>query len=135
VGPIAGRVSSRWGNGVTMMGGAVLIAAGLLISIIPSLWAVGIALAAVCTGYFGVHASAVSAVNQSLDSGRGRANALYVLFYYVGGWMGITGSGMAYSHSGWPGVVMLCLALLIIPLYCGIAHQRSRRPQVSGNRP
>ncbi len=127
VGPMAGRISNRWGSGVTMVGGAVLIAAGLLISIIPSLWAVGIALAAVCTGYFGVHASAVGALNQSLDSGRGRANALYVLFYYVGGWTGITGSGLAYSQSGWSGVVMLCLLMLVIPLYCGLVHQRSRK--------
>lgn len=126
VGPIAGRASSRWGNGVTMMGGAVLIAAGLLISIVPSFWAVGIALAAVCTGYFGVHASAVGAVNQSLDSGRGRANALYVLFYYVGGWGGITASALAFESQGWPGVVVLCLAVLLIPLYCGLAHHRSK---------
>jgi len=126
-GPIAGRISNRWGSGATMLGGAVLIAAGLLLSAVPSLWAVGIALAAVCIGYFGVHASAVGAVNHSLDSGRGRANALYVLFYYIGGWTGITGSGMAYSQGGWPGVVMLCLVMLVIPLYCGIAHQRGGR--------
>lgn len=127
VGPVAGRVSNRWGSGVTMVIGVVLIAAGLLLSTIPSLWAVGVALAAVCTGYFGVHASAVGAVNQSLDSGRGRANALYVLFYYVGGWTGITGSAMAFSHSGWPGVVILCLVMLVIPLYCGVVHQRSSK--------
>jgi len=126
VGPIAGRISNRWGSGVAMAAGTLLLAAGLTLSLAPSMWAIGFALAAVCTGYFSVHASAVGAVNQSLETGRGRANALYVLFYYGGGWFGITSSGIAYSKSGWSGVVMLCLAMLVIPLYCGVVQQRSK---------
>lgn len=126
VGPIAGRISHRWGSGVAMAAGTLLLAAGLLLSLAPSMWAIGFALAAVCTGYFSVHASAIGAVNQSLTTGRGRANALYVLFYYVGGWFGITSSGIAYSKSGWTGVVILCLVMLVIPLYCGVVHQRRK---------
>jgi YNFM family putative membrane transporter len=109
-----------------MAAGTLLLAAGLTLSLAPSMWAIGVALAAVCTGYFSVHASAVGAVNQSLETGRGRANALYVLFYYVGGWFGITSSGIAYSKSGWTGVVTLCLVMLLIPLYCGVVHQRRK---------
>jgi YNFM family putative membrane transporter len=127
VGPIAGRISNHWGSGVAMAAGTLLLAAGLLLSLAPSMWAKGCALAAICTGYFSVHASAVGAVNQSLVTGRGRANALYVLFYYVGGWMGITSSGIAYSKAGWMGVVTLCLIMLVIPLACGVAHQRKLR--------
>jgi len=126
VGPVAGRISNHWGSGVTMASGVVLIAAGLLVSTLPSMWAVGVALASICIGYFSVHASAVGAVNQSLESGRGRANALYVLFYYVGGWSGITASGFAFESKGWPGVVVLCLVMLLVPLYCGVVHQRGR---------
>ncbi len=124
VGPIAGRISNHFGSGVAMAAGTLLLAAGLLLSLAPSMWAIGFALAAVCTGYFSVHASAVGAVNQSLETGRGRANALYVLFYYVGGWFGITSSGVAFESGGWSGVVMLCLVMLVIPLYCGVVHQR-----------
>jgi YNFM family putative membrane transporter len=123
-GPLAGRVSQRWGSGFAMAAGAVVLGAGLLLTLLPSIIAIAAALAAVCTGYFSVHASAVGAVNQSLDSGRGRANALYVLFYYVGGWSGITASGFAYERNGWAGVVMLCLAMLLVPLVCGAVHQR-----------
>ncbi len=124
VGPLAGRVSQRWGSGFAMAAGAVLLGAGLLLTMLPSIIAIGAALAAVCTGYFSVHASAVGAVNQSLDSGRGRANALYVLFYYVGGWGGITASGIAFERNGWPGVVAVCLGMLLVPLVCGVVHQR-----------
>ncbi len=123
-GPLAGRVSQRWGSGIAMAGGTVLLGAGLLLSLAPSIITISLALAAVCTGYFSVHASAVGAVNRSLESGRGRANALYVLFSYVGGWGGLTASGIAYEKSGWAGVVTLCLAMLLVPLYCGVAHQR-----------
>ena len=127
-GPLAGRISNRWGSGVAMAGGTLLLATGLLISLVSTLWVIGLALALVCTGYFSVHASAVGAVNQSLESGRGRANALYVLFYYVGGWGGITASGIAFESHGWTGVVLLCLFMLLIPFYCGVLHQRQSSP-------
>lgn len=125
-GPLAGRVSHRWGSGVAMAGGTLLLATGLVLSLATSVRAISLALAVVCTGYFSVHASAVGAVNQSLETGRGRANALYVLFYYIGGWGGITASGLAFENQGWPGVVILCLVVLLIPLYCGVVHQQNR---------
>lgn len=125
-GPFAGGISNRWGSGVAMVAGTLLLATGLLISLAPTLWIIGLALTLICTGYFSVHASAVGAVNQSLTSGRGRANALYVLFYYIGGWSGITASGIAFESQGWPGVVILCLLMLLIPLYCAVVHQRNR---------
>jgi YNFM family putative membrane transporter len=125
VGPIAGMISQNFGSGIAMAAGTVVLATGLVISLVSSMWAIAFALVAICTGYFSVHASAVGAVNQSMETGRGRANALYVLFYYVGGWLGITSSGIAYSRSGWPGVVLLCLVVLVVPLYCGAVHQRN----------
>ncbi len=128
IGPLAGGVSNRLGNGATLAGGALLLAAGLLLSQRPSLAAIGLALAVVCAGYFAVHASAVGALNQRLSSGRGRANALYVLFYYVGGWSGITASGYAYGQGGWSSVVAVCLAMLVVPLAVGWLELRPARP-------
>jgi len=58
--------------------------------------AVLLGLLGICTGFFTIHASAVGALNRKLSWGQGRANALYVLFYYTGGWLGITGTGFAY---------------------------------------
>lgn len=126
-GPLAGGFSNRFGSGMTMAFGAILLALGLLLTLAPFLLAIGVALAAVCTGYFAMHASAVGALNQRLSSGRGRANALYVLFYYIGGWSGITASGFAYSFGAWTAVVCLCVAMLSVPLLSGIAEHRIRR--------
>lgn len=127
IGPLAGGMSDRFGNGLTMAGGSVLLALGLLLSLRTSIVAIGMSLAIVCTGYFAVHAAAVGALNQRVRSGRGRANALYVLVYYIGGWTGITSSGFAYAHRGWLGVLLLCLAMLLVTILSGLAEHRSTR--------
>jgi YNFM family putative membrane transporter len=124
IGPLAGRANDRFGSGLTMAGGALLVMLGLLLSLWSSLVAIGLALAAVCAGYFGVHASAVGTLNLRLIGGRGRANALYVLFYYAGGFGGITVSGFAYSQGGWTAVVMVCIAVLAVPLASGLLEHR-----------
>lgn len=126
IGPLAGRANNRFGSGFTMAGGAVVLAVGLLLTMLPSLPAISLALASVCAGYFAVHASAVGALNLRLTSGRGRANALYVLFYYAGGFAGITVSGFAYSQAGWTAVVAVCLLVLAVPVLVGLAEHRER---------
>ncbi|MBL0713061.1 MAG: hypothetical protein JJV98_05110 [Desulfosarcina sp.] len=78
-------------------------------------------------GFFAVHATAVGALNRKLSSGQGRANALYVLFYYLGGWIGITCSGFAYQQGGWTTVIYICLFILIIPLVTGLKERSARK--------
>jgi YNFM family putative membrane transporter len=76
-----------------------------------------------CAGFFTIHAAAVGSLNRKLSSGQGRANALYVLFYYLGGWLGITVCGFAYEQSGWGAVMMICALLLLIPLWAGFGER------------
>ena len=82
-------------------------------------------------GFFTIHAAAVGALNRKLSSGQGRANALYVLFYYLGGWFGITGTGLAYKQGGWSALIYTSLLLLIIPLGTGIGERKSGNGQRS----
>ncbi len=129
MGPMAGRISNRVGSGRTLLLGAAVLGLALLCLLLPSVWAVVLGLILVCAGFFTVHAAAVGAINRKLSGGQGRANALYVLFYYVGGWLGITAAGFAYTHSGWPAVVSMALLLLLLPLNAGLhewrgAHRR-----------
>ncbi len=116
MGPLAGRASNRLGSGVTMIGGTVLLGLSVLILLAPSISAVVAGLMGICAGFFAIHATAVGALNRRIAGGQGRANALYVLSYYLGGWMGITLTGLAYQHGGWSAVVGLCLCLLLVPL-------------------
>ena len=127
IGPLAGQLSNRVGNGTAMVAGSLVLGAGLVLTLIPRGWAMALALALVCAGFFTIHASAAGALNRKLSAGRGRANAFYVLFYYLGGTLGITLSGHAYAQAGWQGVVALSCAALLVPLSTGLMELRAGR--------
>jgi len=127
MGPLAGKVSNRFGNGRTMIFGALTFGAALALSLIPSVVAVVLSLSGICAGFFAVHSTAVATLNLKLRSSRGRANSLYVLFYYLGGYLGITVSGMVYVHQGWTGVVVLGAGMLLIPLATGLKESAGFR--------
>ncbi len=126
MGPLAGKLSNHVGNGVAMVMGAMVLGAGLALTLVPTGWAIALALALVCTGFFTVHAAAAGALNRKVQAGRGRANAFYVLFYYLGGALGITLSGHAYQRAGWHGVVTLAGLALLVPLGTGLMEVRPR---------
>ena len=123
-GPLAGRLSNRVGNGGAMVLGSLCLGGALGLTLIPRAWAIALSLALVCVGFFTVHASAAGALNLRLAAGRGKANAMYVLVYYLGGALGITLSGHAYSRWGWPGVVGLAAIALLVPLGTGLVEWR-----------
>lgn len=126
IAPISGKFSSRFGNGLTMMLGALTLAAALLISHLPSLSAVAASLCLACAGFFAIHASAVGSLNSQLSASRGRANSLYILFYYLGGSVGITVSGQAFKHFGWSGVTTTGLGMLVLLFLAGTRERKTR---------
>ncbi|MGD9331650.1 MAG: MFS transporter [Desulfobacterales bacterium] len=120
VGPLAGQMSNRFGNGRTMAAATVLFGLSLGLTLYPALITVGIGLAGICAGFFTIHAAAAGWLNRHLVASRGRANSLYVLFYYAGGACGITLSGRAYEAYAWTGVIGLGLVMLLVPLGIGL---------------
>jgi YNFM family putative membrane transporter len=134
MGPLAGKLSNRVGHGAAMVMGAAVLGVGLALTLIPAGWAVALALALVCTGFFTVHAAAAGALNRKVQAGRGRANAFYVLFYYLGGAAGITFSGSAYHIAGWHGVVALAGLALLVPLGTGALELRAGQASKPGLR-
>ncbi|KJS30537.1 MAG: MFS transporter [Desulfatitalea sp. BRH_c12] len=133
LGPMAGRISNRFGSGNTLVGGALVLGGALALVLAPSTAAIVAGLVGICAGFFTVHAAAVGSLNRKLVSGQGRANALYVLFYYVGGWLGITISGFAYRHGGWSAVVLIGWTLLLIPIGAGLGEKRMRKRSIGGS--
>jgi YNFM family putative membrane transporter len=127
IGPFAGRMGNRFGNGWTMVAGGAVFMGAVLLLLLPSLVAIAFSLAGICTGFFVVHSSAVGALNRKVESGRGKANSLYVFFYYLGGTAGITASGQAYHFVGWSGVVAMVTCLLAIPVVAGLLEARAER--------
>jgi YNFM family putative membrane transporter len=125
MGPTSGKISNRFGSGNTLLGGSVLLGVSLALILFPSIYAVVLGLLGLCAGFFTIHAAAVGSLNRRLFSGQGRANALYVLFYYMGGWIGITCTGFAFKQGGWNAVIYICAFLLIVPLSTGFCEHRN----------
>jgi len=124
MGPFAGRLGNRFGNGAVMVGGALLVGVALLGTAIVAMQVLIVSLLALCAGFFAIHAAAVGALNRNLSGSRGKANALYTLFYYVGGAVGIASGGEGYARRGWIGVLAVALAMSLLPLIVGILQWR-----------
>ena len=124
MGPFAGRLANRVGNGAVMIGGALVLEAALAATLVVAVPVLIASLVGLCLGFFAVHAAAVGALNRSLSSERGKGNALYTLFYYLGGAAGIAAGGALYGHAGWPGVLGVSLALSLLPLGVGMISAR-----------
>jgi YNFM family putative membrane transporter len=88
-----------------------------------------ISLAGMCGGFFMVHAAATGALNRKLTASRGRANSLHVLFYYLGGYAGITISGLCYIAGGWTAVVILGTTVLLLPFSIGLLERKNEKLQ------
>ena len=121
---VLGSVSSAWfgslagrvGRGrvlplpiILLVGGAALTAASALPLVIAGIGVVTI-------GFFGAHSIASAWVGQRAGSGRGRAAAWYLFFYYAGSSVLGSAGGVAWSRAGWPGVTWFCLGLGVLAL-------------------
>ena len=124
IAPLTGKLSNKVGNGAAMALGSLIFGFSLGCTLIKSFPAIAAGLAGVCGGFFMVHSAAAGALNRKLSSSRGRANSLYVLFYYTGGTVGITLSGYGYMFGGWPAIVTLGTIMLLLPLVTGIIENR-----------
>jgi len=124
LGPVAGRISNKFGGGNTLIVGTCILGASLILLLIPSITAVISGLLGVCAGFFTIHAVAVGLLNKKLTSSHGKANALYILFYYTGGWLGITGAAFAFQRAGWKGVICFVMCFLVIPFVTGLFEKK-----------
>jgi YNFM family putative membrane transporter len=132
IGPLAGSLSNRIGNGGAMVGGAMVFGLALMATLIKSMFVIVLALVGICAGFFTIHAAAAGSLNRRVNTGRGKVNSLYVLLYYLGGSIGISLSGYSYSHFGWPGVVGLGLVMLALPGGIGFWESRGENRLATG---
>lgn len=116
----AGKLSNRFSNTFTITLATIGLALSLFLTTVPNLIAVGIALLGVCGSFFALHSSMLAMLNRGLTTGHGKANALYVLFYYAGAWLGVTSAGWIYDFAGWNSMITALAALLVVPLLLGV---------------
>ncbi len=108
----AGRLSDRIGRRNVLWFVLLVMLAGLLLTLAPSLAVVIVGMAVFTFGFFAVHSVASSWVGLRARAPQALASALYLFFFYVGSSAVGSLCGMVWSAAGWGGVVgLLALAL------------------------
>ncbi|WP_344954611.1 MFS transporter [Actinomadura miaoliensis] len=112
----AGGLADRVGRRPVLLGALLMTAAGLALTLPPSLPLVGAGLLVFTVGFFAAHSVASGWVGARATTARAQASALYLCAYYLGSSVGGTAGGLAYEHSGWTGTGVYVLALVAVAL-------------------
>lgn len=112
---VAGTGLTRVGLRYGMVAAISLCIAGVVLTLAPSLLAVGLGLAAASSGVFVAQTCASSFLREAAPEGsRVSAAGIYVCSYYAGGTAGGILPGLLWKWGGWPGcVALICVFLLI----------------------
>ena len=102
----------------------VLLLAGIVATEAQALPLVILGIALVTVGFFGAHSIASAWVGRRAQANRGHGAAFYLFFYYLGSSVLGSAGGFAWTHAGWAGVALFCLALGSVALLLGILLAR-----------
>lgn len=110
--PTAGALADRLGRGPVLVGGVLLMAAGVLLTLVSPLAGVVVGIAVVTFGFFVAHSVASGWVGRLAQGSKGHASSLYLLAYYVGSSVLGSAGGWFWEHGGWPALVLFSVLLL-----------------------
>ena len=127
----AGRLNARLGRRGTLYLGVGTASAGLLLSMVDSLFGIVAGLVLVTAGFFAGHAVAQGAVSQTATEGKAQASALYTMAYYLGSSLGGAFGAFAFSAGGWAATASLGLGSLAL---AGCVTLYATRKAVVANR-
>lgn len=99
-----GAMGDKHGRGRMMGVAAMLMLAGLIVTLPDNLIAITLGLAMVTGGFFGAHALASAWAGSRVPSARGQASSLYLFFYYLGPALFGALAGRLWNGVGWIGV-------------------------------
>jgi len=124
----AGRLAAARGRRTVLVASGLVMLAGLLVTLVPSLPVVVGGLLLFTGGFFAAHAVASGWVPVRSRTGRAQASSLYTLFYYGGssvlGWAG----GLCYTVAGWTGAVGFVAGLVAVAVLLVLAVLRDPAP-------
>lgn len=99
--PSAGRITNRFGPGVTVPASLAVALLGLVLMLLPSLVAVIAGMTLVGIGTFFAQAVATGHVGRIAECDKAAASGLYLSSYYCGGLFGAAAIGQLFDHFGW----------------------------------
>ncbi len=116
--PTAGRAIDRYGQRMVLACGIGAGVAGIALTLVHSLWMVGLGLTICSSGVFAATTAANSFVGVAAERNRALAVGLYAAFYYVGGGLGAAIPGYFWDLGGWPACVafIACVQILTVAI-------------------
>ena len=114
--PRAGRMIDRMGHRFALVVAFSGGAAGIALTLVPSLPVVLLGLMLTCTGVFIANSAGSSYVGSAATESRASAVGLYVTFYYVGGSAGSAVPGLLWAHPTWPQCVALTIGVQLLTI-------------------
>ena len=116
--PTAGRITARYGPGVTLPASLAVALFGLMLMLLPGLVAVITGMTLVGIGTFFAQAVATGQVGRVAEGDKAAASGLYLSSYYCGGLVGAALVGQLFDRFGWNAALAgvfsaLCLAALL----------------------
>jgi YNFM family putative membrane transporter len=112
----AGRLADKIGRRNVLWLVMAVMLAGLLCTLLDNVFAIVGGMGLFTFGFFASHSVSSSWVGRRARPPQAMASAIYLFMYYLGssvvGWF----SGYLWSHGGWPGVVALLGAIMLVAL-------------------
>ncbi|MEV4569642.1 MFS transporter [Nonomuraea sp. NPDC049419] len=123
----AGRLASRLGRTPALVTALAVTIAGSALTAHSSLIVIALGFAVLTGGFFAAHAIANAWVtSEAPPHARGRAAGVYTLCYYLGSGAGGTTGAVVYGHAGWPWLIALTSAWLLLAASAVLATLRLR---------
>ena len=128
---VMGHLTNRYGRSPMLFSGLGIMTTGLLLTLLPQLFAVVVGIVVFTIGFFGAHAIASAWVGTLAGQSRAQASSLYLFSYYMGSSISGTGGGFFYGAWGWNGVVTLIAILLGAAFMTGMKLSRLTQQPVA----
>ena len=110
--PTAGALADRLGRAPVLVGGVMLMATGVAVTMVSPLLGVIAGIAVLTFGFFVAHSVASGWVGQLAQQSKGHASSLYLLAYYLGSSVLGSAGGWFWEHGRWSALVGFSLMLL-----------------------
>lgn len=123
----AGRIAAARGRRTVLAASGLLMLAGLLLTLVPSIPVIVGGLLVFTAGFFAAHAVASGWVPVRSRMGKAQASSLYTLFYYAGSSVLGTAGGVFFTRTGWAGTVGFVAGLVVVAVLLVVLVLREPR--------
>jgi MFS transporter, YNFM family, putative membrane transport protein len=121
-----GHLAGKLGRRKVLWTAFVLMLAGVVCTMMTSLWLIILGITAITFGFFGGHSIVSSWVGRRGGAAKAQASSMYLFSYYMGSSVAGASGGLFYAADGWMGVALFVGALVLSGLLISLGLYRLR---------